>query len=54
MTLTGGAGSDQPSTATTGDDIIFNADGERRHVECGDGSDDAEDDPLDTFTGCEL
>ena len=53
--LTGGPGADR-FFAQGGGDIIFNADGFADYVNCGPGeaADDAEEDPLDTFIGCEL
>jgi len=37
-----------------GDDVIHNADGIAETVDCSDGIDDAEPDPVDTFIACEL
>jgi len=51
--LSGGPGSDVLD-ASDGDDDLFNADGFADQVLCGLGSDDAEPDSLDTFSGCEL
>ena len=50
--LDGGAGIDQ-YLGGDGDDDFFNADGLAETIDCGDGIDDAEPDPLDTFVGCE-
>jgi Ca2+-binding RTX toxin-like protein len=60
--LYGGAGADDldGGGATdlyfgqAGDDVITNLDGLAETVDCGDGIDDAEPDPLDTFQSCEL
>jgi Ca2+-binding RTX toxin-like protein len=52
--LDGGAGADRFFGAE-GDDLIINDDGVAETVDCGAGTmDDAEPDPLDTFSGCEL
>lgn len=38
-----------------GNDRLIDASGDTETVDCGDGAaDDAEPDPLDTFSGCEL
>lgn len=53
-TITGGAGTDD-IFGEGGNDIIFNNDGQADVVDCGTGTgDDAEVDPLDTLTSCEL
>jgi Ca2+-binding RTX toxin-like protein len=53
-TITGGTGTDT-ILGQSGNDIIFNNDGQADSVDCGTGTaDDAEVDPLDTLTGCEL
>lgn len=53
-TLTGGVGIDQ-YFGEGSNDVVFNNDGLAETVNCGTGTgDDAEPDPLDTFTGCEL
>ena len=52
-TLTGGSGADL-IVGNIGNDLIFNADGEADVVQCGSEIDDAEEDPLDTFSDCEL
>ena len=52
--LDGGAGRDS-FFGEYDNDTIYNADGVAEWVDCGAGTaDDAEPDPLDTFTGCEL
>lgn len=51
--LDGGPNADRFSGAE-GNDIIVNDDGVAETVDCGDGIDDAEPDPLDTLVGCEL
>jgi Ca2+-binding RTX toxin-like protein len=50
--LTGGDGSDV-LYGDRGDDLFFNADAFADQVYCGDGIDDPEPDPLDTFSQCE-
>jgi Ca2+-binding RTX toxin-like protein len=51
-TLDGGAGADL-YLGQDGDDLILNGDGIAETVDCGEGLDDAEPDPLDTLIGCE-
>lgn len=51
--LTGGPGQDL-LFGYFGNDTIFNLDGEADDIQCGAGTDDAEEDPFDTFTDCEL
>ena len=52
--ITGGDGADS-MFGEGGNDVIFNSDAFADSVDCGSGpSDDAEVDPLDTLTGCEL
>jgi len=50
--LTGGSGVDLLE-GQDGDDVFDNADGFADTVDCGNGIDDPDPDPLDTFTACE-
>lgn len=50
--LDGGAGVDE-YRGGEGDDLFINADGLAETIDCGNGIDDPEPDPLDTFIACE-